>query len=75
MKAELKKEGPAKVGTHLVYGFPIKEIIKKANGGQVSLVVMGSQGKGYISEIFLGSASHAVARHADVPVLLIPALR
>ena len=75
LKAELKKEGPAKVGTHLVYGSPITEILKKANGGQVSLVVMGSQGKGYISEIFLGSVSHAVARHADVPVLLIPAVR
>jgi len=29
----------------------------------------------FLSEIFLGSVSHHVARHAPVPTLLIPALR
>ena len=39
----------------------------------VSLTVMGSQGRGHLGELFLGSVSHNVARHAPVPVLLIPA--
>jgi nucleotide-binding universal stress UspA family protein len=39
------------------------------------VIVMGSQGRGFISEVFLGSVSHQVVRQAPVPVLLIPALR
>jgi nucleotide-binding universal stress UspA family protein len=38
----------------------------------VSLVVMGSQGRGFVPELFLGSVSHNVARHGDASVLLIP---
>jgi nucleotide-binding universal stress UspA family protein len=56
----------------LPYGSPKKEIIDHTRLGDVSLVVMGSQGRGFIGEIFLGSVSHAVARHSEVPVLLVP---
>jgi len=37
--------------------------------------VMGSQGRGFIGEVFLGSVSHQVVRRAPVPVLLVPTLR
>jgi len=37
--------------------------------------VMGSQGRGFVSESFLGSVSHQVARRSPAPVLLIPAKR
>jgi hypothetical protein len=37
--------------------------------------LMGSQGRGYIREIFLGSVSHNIARYAGVSVLLISAIR
>jgi nucleotide-binding universal stress UspA family protein len=33
---------------------------------------MGTQGKGFIKEIFLGSVAHNVSRLAACPVLLIP---
>jgi nucleotide-binding universal stress UspA family protein len=36
---------------------------------------MGSQGHGFLREVFLGSTSHSIARLAPAPVLLIPALR
>jgi len=39
------------------------------------MVVMGSQGRGFIGEVFLGSVSHTVTRHSKVPLLLIPAIR
>jgi nucleotide-binding universal stress UspA family protein len=42
---------------------------------QVMLIVMGRQGRGPIPEIFLGSVSHNMVRHAPIPVLLVPALR
>jgi len=38
----------------------------------ISLIVMGTQGKGFIKEVFLGSVAHNVSRLAACPVLLIP---
>lgn len=75
LKSALTQAGGAKVETAIVYGMPIPEILKKARESGVTLTVMGSQGRGYISELFLGSVSHNVSRKAEVSVLLIPALR
>lgn len=75
LKAELVKRGVKDVQSELPYGSPKKEIIDRTKRDDVSLVVMGSQGRGYLAELFLGSVSHAVARHSEVPVLLIPAIR
>jgi nucleotide-binding universal stress UspA family protein len=75
LKAELAKRGVKNVRIDLPYGSPKKEIIDRTRQEGVSLVVMGSQGRGYIAELFLGSVSHAVARHSEAPVLLIPAIR
>lgn len=63
-----------KVDYELTYGHPASEIIARAGQG-ISLIVMGSQGRGFVSEVFLGSVSHQVARRAPVSVLLVPALR
>jgi nucleotide-binding universal stress UspA family protein len=75
LKAELAKRGVKNVRIEIPYGSPKKEIIDRTRQDDVSLVVMGSQGRGYIGELFLGSVSHAVARHSEVPVLLVPAIR
>jgi nucleotide-binding universal stress UspA family protein len=75
LKAELVKRGVQDVRIELPYGSPKKEIVARTKRDDVSLVVMGSQGRGYLAELFLGSVSHAVARHSEVPVLLIPAIR
>jgi len=75
LKAELQKKGATDVRIELPYGSPVREILKQARETGVSLIIMGSQGRGFISEVFLGSVSHNVARHAPVSVLLIPALR
>ncbi len=72
LKAELTRRGAADVRCEITYGSPLTEILKQAREGAVSLIVMGCQGRGYIGELFLGSVSHNVARHAGVPVLLIP---
>jgi len=75
MKSALSRSGGAEVETAIVYGMPVSEILKKARENGVTLIVMGSQGRGYISELFLGSVSHNVARNSEVSVLLIPAKR
>jgi nucleotide-binding universal stress UspA family protein len=36
------------------------------------MVVMGTQGRGHIGEMFLGSVSNKVVRYSPVPVLLVP---
>ena len=75
LKAELVKRGAKDVRIDLPYGSPKKEIIARTKREEVSLVILGSQGRGYIAELFLGSVSHAVARHSETPVLLVPAMR
>ena len=54
----------------LKYGSAKKEIIRRTEDEDISIVVMGSQGRGYIGEFFLGSVSHAAARRAAVPFCL-----
>ncbi|MEO0085532.1 MAG: universal stress protein [candidate division WOR-3 bacterium] len=75
LKAQLVEDGTQDVSIELPYGSPVTEILRVARERAVSLIVMGNQGRGFISEVFLGSVSHNVAHHAPVPLLLIPALR
>lgn len=51
-------------------GKPFREIINLAQGENISLIVMGSQGKGYIKDMVVGSVSCNVIRYAPVPVLV-----
>lgn len=75
LKDVLVKAGAKDVRIEIPYGSPKKEIISWTESAGVSLVVMGSQGRSYMGEIFLGSVSHAVVRGSGAPVLLIPAVR
>jgi len=75
MREQLLAKGAQAVEIDLPYGLPAEEILRRTRQGDISLVVMGSQGRGFFSEVLLGSVSHNIARHAPVPVLLIPALR
>lgn len=69
----LNKAGKAKADIELTYGSPFEEIMRVINEQDVNQVVMGSQGRGFVEEIFLGCVSHNVVRNASVSVLLIPA--
>lgn len=75
LAARLRKAGTPDVDIELRYGSPFEEIRQVVQERNVHLVAMGSQGRGYMKELFLGSVSHNVARHAEVPLLLIPASR
>jgi nucleotide-binding universal stress UspA family protein len=70
LKKRLEEKGNANVDMEITYGMPVSIIVDRANDGETSVVVMGSHGRGFISELFLGSVSHNVARHSEVPVLL-----
>lgn len=65
--------GVETVHLRIPFGVPTQEILKEVRAADVSLIVMGTQGRGFVSELFLGSVSHNVARNAPCPVLLVPA--
>lgn len=71
-KQRLLKAGIAVVHDRLDPGHPIPAILQVMKSEDISLIVMGTQGKGFIKEIFLGSVAHNVSRLAMCPVLLIP---
>lgn len=73
-KHRLRSLGGTAASIDLANGEPGQEIVDRANTANFSLIVMGSQGKGFVKEIFLGSVANKVTRHASVPVLLIPAV-
>lgn len=74
LKQSLLKKGTPKIDTEVVYGSPYEEISRLIRERNVQLTVMGTQGRGFVGELFLGSVSHNVVRHSVAPVLLIPSV-
>lgn len=75
LKQALLKKGAPEIDTEVCYGIPFEEVSRLVRERGVQLVVMGTQGRGFFGELFLGSVSHNVARHSIAPVLLIPGVR
>ncbi len=75
LKDDLQKRGASHVRIEIPYGIPKKDIVERTKHDDVSLVVMGRQGRGYVSGFFVGSVSDAVARYSAAPVLLVPMSR
>ena len=74
-RERLLQKGASSVQMKIPYGNPTTEILNEVAAGNYSLIVMGSQGRGFVNEIFLGSVSHNIVRNAGASVLLIPAIR
>jgi nucleotide-binding universal stress UspA family protein len=72
LEARLRKKGATTVETRLSYGNPSVELLNAVRDTDPSFVVMGSQGRGFVTELFLGSVSHNMVRLSPVPILLIP---
>ncbi|TCO08386.1 universal stress protein [Natronoflexus pectinivorans] len=70
-KERLERLGATNIEIKIPFGIPAQEIINEAHQGY-SLIVMGSQGRGYFANVFIGSVSYKVARNSDVSVLLVP---
>lgn len=60
LRSRLREKGAAEVTIARRYGSPIQEILRVAQQENESLIVMGSQGRGFISDVFLGSTSQQV---------------
>ena len=51
-------------------GHPVESILRVAEEEKVDLIVMGSRGRGSVTELLLGSVSSGVLHHAACPVLI-----
>jgi nucleotide-binding universal stress UspA family protein len=52
-------------------GHPAEEILDEATPGRYDLVVVGARGQRGFTRFFLGSTSERIARHAQLPVLIV----
>jgi nucleotide-binding universal stress UspA family protein len=63
----------ALVSTILVRpGHPVEEILKAAEEELCSMIVLGTHGKGFLKQTFLGSVARSVLDRARNPVFIIP---
>ncbi len=53
-------------------GEPSEEILKKTDELGCDIIVMGTHGKGFLRETFLGSTDRKVIRSSRVPLFIIP---
>ncbi len=53
-------------------GHPVEEILRAADEEGCDILVLGSHGKGFLKQTFLGSVSHKVLDRSRRPVLIIP---
>jgi nucleotide-binding universal stress UspA family protein len=60
-----------RVSTVVRIGNPLEELLKIGKEEKVSLIVMGSTGKGFFTEMLIGSISENMIRKARCPVLII----
>lgn len=66
------KEAGVEIETKILKGYPGEEIVKCAENDSIDLIIMGTHGFGALKRFLLGSISHYVIHHADIPVLLVP---
>lgn len=72
LRDSLLQQGASEVDIKLEFGLPLPVILGTLGQGGFSLIVMGSQGRGFVAELTLGSVANGVARKAPVPVLFVP---
>ncbi|MDZ7756837.1 universal stress protein [Rhodohalobacter sp.] len=72
---KLKEMGLKQVQSDTKSGNVGLTITEYADENDISMIIMGSQGKGFVENLFVGSNSMRVARHTSKPLLLIPADR
>ena len=51
---------------------PVEEILKVADEEKCDIIILGSHGKGFLKQTFLGSVSNAVLTRSRKPVFIVP---
>jgi nucleotide-binding universal stress UspA family protein len=72
VRAALDRVPAGVSATSVVKTEPAKPaLLRQIDAGGHDLVVMGSRGRGAVRSALLGSVSHHVLHHSDVPVLIV----
>jgi nucleotide-binding universal stress UspA family protein len=58
--------------SRLLSGSPAKELLVEIEGGRYDLVVLGTQGRGGIGHLLLGSMAEKLVRLSNKPVITVP---
>ena len=53
-------------------GRPCEEILKVAKKYKADMIVMGKSTTSFLGNVVMGTTARRVARHTDIPVLLVP---
>jgi nucleotide-binding universal stress UspA family protein len=53
-------------------GQPVEEILKVADEEDCDVIILGTHGKGFLKQAFLGSVSNSVLLRTQKPVFVIP---
>ena len=53
-------------------GYPVEEILKAAEEEDCSMIVLGTHGKGFLKQTFLGSVARSVVDRAKRPIFIVP---
>lgn len=53
-------------------GYPGEEILNTADSKECDLIVLGTHGKGWLKQTFLGSVASSVLQRTRKPVYIIP---
>jgi len=53
-------------------GHPVEEILKTADEEACEVIILGTHGKGFLKQTFLGSVARSVLDRARKPVFIIP---
>ena len=70
IQKHLERNG-LKVIVRIETGIPASKILRVERAENVSAIIMGSHGRTNVKDMFLGSVSERVIRHAQTPVLLV----
>jgi nucleotide-binding universal stress UspA family protein len=60
------------VSIEVCKGYPVEEILEKANELNCDVIIMGSHGKGKLKHTFLGNVALRVLKRSRKPVFIIP---
>ncbi|NWF92459.1 MAG: universal stress protein [Syntrophaceae bacterium] len=53
-------------------GYPVEEILKTADDEGCDTIILGTHGKGFLKQTFLGSVAGSVLQRSRKPVFIIP---
>lgn len=72
LEDEVRSVGVPEVESMVLSGHAHKKLLEVIDTDAISLAVLGTVGHTFLHEVFAGSVSQYVARHAGKPVYLIP---